>query len=79
VLWIVLPTIAAVALIGYLGFYVITALYMSFFAAVIGRYRWHWIPVIAVLFPLALYLIFEVGFRVGLPKSELYDLGLTPF
>jgi putative tricarboxylic transport membrane protein len=79
VLWIVLPMIAAVALIGYLGFYLITALYMSFFAAVIGRYRWYWIPAIAVLFPLALYLIFEVGFRVGLPKSELYDLGVTPF
>jgi tripartite tricarboxylate transporter TctB family protein len=79
VLWIVLPIIAAVGLMGYLGVYAITALYMGFFAAVIGRYRWYWVILIAVVFPLGLYLLFELGFRVGLPKSELYDLGLAPF
>jgi putative tricarboxylic transport membrane protein len=79
VLWIALPMIASAALIPLLGFYVMTAAYMGFFAAVIGRYRWYWIPAIAVLFPLALYLIFELGFKVGLPKSFLYPLGVTPF
>lgn len=79
VLWIVAPMVFAVALIEWIGFYVMTALYMGFFAAIIGRYRWYWVPVIAVLFPLALFLLFEVGFRVSLPKSALYELGITPF
>jgi putative tricarboxylic transport membrane protein len=79
VLWIVAPMVAAVGLIEWIGFYVMTALYMGFFAAVIGRYPWYWVPVIALLFPLALFMLFEVGFRVSLPKSALYELGLTPF
>ncbi len=73
-LWLAIPMVIATALIGVLGFYVMTGLYMGFFAAAIGRYRWHWVGAITVLFPLVIYLIFEVGFRVGLPKSVFYDL-----
>ena len=68
-----------VTLLPALGFYIATALYLGFFAAYIGRYRWFWIPVIAVSFPLVIFLAFELGFRVGLPKSFLYDLGVLPF
>jgi len=74
VLTLIVPMIVAVALIPILGFYLMTALYMGFFAAMIGHYRWYWVIAIAVLFPAAIYLAFEVGFRVGLPKSIFYDL-----
>ena len=74
VLWLAIPMVVATALIGVLGFYIMTGLYMGFFAAAIGHYRWHWVGAIAVLFPLVIYLVFEVGFRVGLPKSIFYDL-----
>jgi len=74
VLTLAVPMVVAAALIPYLGFYLMTALYMGFFAAVLGRYRWYWVLAIAVLFPLVIYLIFEVGFRVSLPKSIFYDL-----
>jgi len=74
VLTLAVPMVAAAALIPYLGFYLMTALYMGFFAAVLGRYAWYWILAIAILFPLVIYLIFEVGFRVALPKSIFYDL-----
>ncbi|MFN2519936.1 MAG: tripartite tricarboxylate transporter TctB family protein [Candidatus Limnocylindria bacterium] len=74
VLWLAIPMVVATALIGVLGFYLMTGLYMGFFAAVIGRYRWHWVGAITVLFPLVIYLAFEVGFRVGLPKSIFFDV-----
>ena len=74
VLTLVVPMIIAVALIPVLGFYLMTALYMGFFAVTIGHYKWYWVIAIAVLFPVAIYLAFEVGFRVGLPKSIFYDL-----
>lgn len=74
VLTLVVPMIVAVALIPVLGFYLMTALYMGFFAATLGHYKWYWVLAIAVLFPLAIYLTFEVGFRVGLPKSIFYEL-----
>jgi len=74
VLTLAVPMVVAVALIPYLGFYLMTGLYMGFFAAVLGRYKWYWVLAIAVLFPLVIYAIFELGFRVALPKSIFYDL-----
>ena len=35
--------------------------------------------VIAVVFPIVIYAVFEIGFRVSLPKSFLYDSGILPF
>ena len=68
-----------VTLVPALGFYGATALYMGFFALYIGRYRWFWIPVIAISFPLVIFLAFELGFRVSLPKTFLYESGILPF
>ncbi len=68
-----LPMIAAVALIPTLGFYIVTGLYMGLFAAYIGRFKWYWILAITIGFPLVIYLAFENGFRVSLPKSIFYD------
>jgi hypothetical protein len=75
---IAVPMIVSVALIKWLGFYIVTALYMGFFAAYIGRYRWVWVALVAVVFPLIIFLSFEKGFRVSLPKSFLYEQGF-PF
>ena len=71
------PMIAAVALIPTLGFYLVTGGYMGLFAALIGRYKWYWVALITVAFPLVIYLSFENGFRVSLPKSIFY--GSVPF
>lgn len=75
---IAVPMIVAVTLIRWLGFYIVTGLYMGFFAAYLGRYRWVWVVLIAVMFPALIYLSFEKGFRVSLPKSLFYDQGF-PF
>ena len=52
--------------------YVATALYMGGFAWWIGRYKIWWVALILVAFPLVIFVAFEVGFRVSLPKSVLY-------
>ena len=62
-----------------LGFYIGTAVYMGGFAWWIGRYKIWSVAAILVLFPLVIYAAFELGFRVNLPKSFLYDLGVLPF
>ncbi len=69
------PMVLATAALSWLGFYLCCGLYMGFFARYIGRYRWLWVVLIAVAFPVATYLAFEMGFRVRLPKSSLYELG----
>lgn len=69
------PMVVATAALSLLGFYLCCGLYMGFFARFIGRYRWMWVVLIALAFPVATYLAFEMGFRVRLPKSGLYELG----
>jgi hypothetical protein len=78
---LIVPMIVATALIIPLGFYIVTALYMGLFAKWIGHYRWYWVIAVMVLMPAAIYATFEIGFRVSLPKSFLYDLtgGVVPF
>ena len=61
------------------GFYLATALYMGFFAWWLGRYKIWWVAAITLAFPIVIFLVFEIGFRVSLPKSFLYTSGLLPF
>jgi putative tricarboxylic transport membrane protein len=67
------PMVAAVALLSPLGLYIVSGAYMGFFAWAIGRYRLWWVIAIAIAVPLLIYLAFEVGFRVPLPKSMFRD------
>ncbi|TMC71675.1 MAG: tripartite tricarboxylate transporter TctB family protein [Chloroflexi bacterium] len=61
------------------GFYLATALYMGLFAWWLGRYKVWWVAAIAVAFPIVIFAVFEIGFRVSLPKSFLFSSGLLPF
>ncbi len=61
------------------GFYLATALYMGLFAWWLGRYKIWWVAAITVAFPIVIFAVFEIGFRVSLPKSFLYTSGLLPF
>jgi len=61
------------------GFYLSTALYMGLFAWWLGRYKVWWVGAIAVAFPIVIFAVFELGFRVSLPKSFLYETGILPF
>jgi hypothetical protein len=47
---------------------------MGFFAWYLGRYKIHWILATAVITPFLIYLVFEVGFKLLLPKSLLFQL-----
>jgi putative tricarboxylic transport membrane protein len=69
---LVIPMVAAVASMVWLGFYLTIAMYMAFFARYIGSYRWPWVGAIAITVPLLVYVVFEQGFRMLLPKSILY-------
>ena len=62
-----------------LGFYIATGLYMGGFAWWLGRYKIWWVAMILVAFPLVIFAAFELGFRVSLPKSFLYEQGALPF
>lgn len=75
VLKLVVPMFAYAASLPWLGLYVATALFMGFYASYLGRYRWYRVIAIGILVPLAIYAVFEIGFKLTLPKSIFYDLG----
>lgn len=73
------PLVIAAGLISWLGFYVVSGAYMALFARWIGRYHWGYVLLLGLVVPLALYLTFERGFKVPLPKSMFYETGIAPF
>ena len=82
VLLLIIPMAVAIGMIDkplQLGFYVVAALYMAFFTRVVGGYRPQWVVLSALVVSVGLFVIFEQGFRVPLPKSFLYDAGVLPF
>jgi putative tricarboxylic transport membrane protein len=68
VLW---PAAAAVALMQFVGLYVASALYMAFYMRWVGRHTWFVVIALAVLVPVATFLVFETWFLVPMPKGPL--------
>jgi len=71
VLAMLLPTIAYVVLIGVVGIYVASAIFILGFMLVIGRENFFKAAAISVGVPLALFMMFERWFLVPLPKGPL--------
>lgn len=71
VLKVLIPTMVYVVLIGFIGIYVASALFIAFFMGWLGRYPIHKIVPVALLIPLWLFMMFEVWFLVALPKGPL--------
>jgi putative tricarboxylic transport membrane protein len=71
VLAVLIPSFAFVALIEYVGIYVASAIFILAFMLVIGRENFFRALAVAVLVPLALFMMFERWFLVPLPKGPL--------
>ena len=77
VLAVLLPSVAYVAAVRWLGIYVASALLIAAFMRVFGRYGYPACAGLGVAISVALYLMFEAWFLVPLPKGPLEDaLGL---
>lgn len=72
------PMVLAVVLVPYLGFYIVTALYIGLFAAWYGRMRWYLVLPLGILIAVIAFYAFEQGFKILLPKSGLYGY-MLPF
>ena len=65
------PLFVFVLLIKFVGIYVASALFMAGFMAMLGSFRWWQIGLAAVLTPVVTFWVFELQFRVPLPKGPL--------
>ncbi len=71
VLTTLLPSAGFVVLTQFVGLYVASALFMTFYMRWVGRYGWVPIVLVAVLFPVLTFVIFETWFLVPMPKGPL--------
>jgi hypothetical protein len=74
VLSVLVPSAIFVGLIGWLGIYVSAILYVAFFMRWLGRYAWWTLTLVAVGNSTVFFLIFEVWFKIPLPKGPLEAL-----
>jgi len=75
ILIVLVPSIVYVALIVNplysLGIYVSSALFIAFFMRLLGKYGWAKIAAVSVGTMFVFFLMFEVWFKVPLPKGAL--------
>jgi hypothetical protein len=71
VVLVMVPTIIYVALINWLGIYVASTIYIALFMWWLGKYSWVKYVSVSVGVSVAFFLMFEVWFKVPLPKGPL--------
>ena len=74
-----IPILVVVALIRWLGLYIVSGLYLGFFMAWYGKFRWYWALLGAIVLPVSLWLLLRQGFNISMPTSVLYRRNILPF
>jgi hypothetical protein len=65
------PLVLYIIAIAFLGIYVASALFLVLFMVTLGEFRWWSVVAAALLVPLVVFWVFEMQFRVPLPKGPL--------
>jgi putative tricarboxylic transport membrane protein len=74
VLAVLAPSAVYVGVIGWIGIYVASALFVAFFMRWLGKYSWLKVAAVSLGNSVAFFLIFEVWFKIPLPKGPLEAL-----
>jgi hypothetical protein len=77
VLSVLVPSAIYVALIGWIGIYVASILFIGFFMRWLGKYSWLTLAAVSVGNSVFFFVVFEVWFKIPLPKGPIENwLGL---
>jgi putative tricarboxylic transport membrane protein len=77
VMWMFVPSVIYVIGIKFLGLYVASIMFVAYFMRWLGRYGWLKTIVVAVGVSAVFFVLFEVWFKLPLPKGPLESwLGL---
>lgn len=68
---VLVPLIVYVAAIQWLGIYLASALFIGIFMMAIGKFAWWKSLIVSVSISLAFFWIFEMAFKVPLPKGPI--------
>ena len=71
VLSVLIPTAIYAALVTWIGIYAASVLFIGFFMRWLGKYPWWKVAVVSVVTIVAFFVIFEMWFKVPLPKGPV--------
>ncbi|MEW5865136.1 MAG: tripartite tricarboxylate transporter TctB family protein [Pseudomonadota bacterium] len=71
VLSVLVPTAVYAALIGWIGIYVASIVFIAYFMRRLGRYAWWKTAAVSVGNSVVFFVIFEVWFKIPLPKGPV--------
>ena len=74
VLAVLVPTAIYAAVIGWLGIYVASILFVGLFMRWLGKYAWWKVLAVSVGNSVVFFLIFEIWFSIPLPKGPVEAL-----
>jgi hypothetical protein len=74
VLSVLIPAAIYVALIAWTGIYLASVLFVAFFMRWLGKYPWWKVAAVSIGNSVVFFLIFEIWFKVPLPKGPLEAL-----
>jgi putative tricarboxylic transport membrane protein len=74
VLTVLIPTAIYAALVTWIGIYVSSVLFIGFFMRWLGKYPWWKVLAVSVATVVVFYVIFEIWFKVPLPKGPVESL-----
>ncbi|RQO32878.1 small permease of tripartite tricarboxylate transporter [Herminiimonas sp. KBW02] len=68
---ILLPLIAFVFAIAYLGIYVASVIFIAAFMLFLGKFPWWKAASVSIIMMLVFFFVFEIQFKVPLPKGPI--------
>ena len=71
VLTVLVPTAIYAAAVTWIGIYVSSVVFIAFFMRRLGKYAWWKVAAVSVGAMVVFYLIFEIWFKVPLPKGPV--------
>jgi len=71
VLSVLIPSAIFVGTVGWLGIYLSGAIFIAVFMRWLGKYSWLTLSAVSVGVIVAFFLVFEIWFKVPLPKGPL--------
>ncbi len=74
VLSVLVPAAVYAALVTWIGIYAASVLFIGFFMRWLGKYPWWKVAAVSLGTVVVLYLVFELWFKVPLPKGPLENL-----
>ena len=74
VMAVLVPTAIYTAAISWIGIYVASILFIAFFMRWLGQYAWWKLAAVSIGNSVFFFLVFEVWFKIPLPKGPLESL-----